>query len=46
MGIFSFLSKDKKQSLDKGLEKTRENVFSKISKAIIGKSKVDDEVLG
>ena len=45
MGIFSFLSKDKKQSLDKGLEKTRENVFSKISKAIIGKSKVDDEVL-
>ncbi len=45
MGIFSFLSKDKKQNLDKGLEKTRENVFSKISKAIIGKSKVDDEVL-
>ncbi|MDP4289808.1 MAG: signal recognition particle-docking protein FtsY [Bacteroidota bacterium] len=45
MGIFSFFSKDKKQSLDKGLEKTRESVFSKISKAIIGKSKVDDEVL-
>ena len=45
MGIFSFFSKDKKQSLDKGLEKTRESVFSKISKAIVGKSKVDDEVL-
>lgn len=45
MGIFSFFSKDKKQSLDKGLEKTRESVFSKISKAIVGKSKVDEEVL-
>jgi len=45
MGIFSFFSKDKKESLDKGLEKTRESVFSKISKAIIGKSKVDEEVL-
>ena len=45
MGIFSFFSKDKKQSLDKGLEKTRESVFSKISKAIAGKSKVDEEVL-
>jgi len=45
MGILSFFSKDKKQSLDKGLEKTRESVFSKISKAVIGKSKVDDEVL-
>lgn len=45
MGIFSFFSKDKKQSLDKGLEKTRDSVFSKISKAIVGKSKVDEEVL-
>lgn len=45
MGIFSFFSKDKKESLDKGLEKTRESVFSKISKAIVGKSKVDEEVL-
>jgi fused signal recognition particle receptor len=45
MGIFSFFSKEKKQDLDKGLEKTRESVFSKISKAIAGKSKVDDEVL-
>ncbi len=45
MGIFSFFSKDKKQNLDKGLEKTRSSVFGKISKAIAGKSKVDDEVL-
>lgn len=45
MGIFSFFSKDKKQDLDKGLEKTRQSVFSRLSKAIIGKSKVDDEVL-
>jgi len=45
MGLFSFFSKDKKESLDKGLEKTKETVFSKLSKAIIGKSRVDDEVL-
>lgn len=45
MGLFSFFSKEKKQNLDKGLEKTRENVFGKLSKAIVGKSKVDDEVL-
>jgi fused signal recognition particle receptor len=45
MGIFGFFSKEKKEKLDKGLEKTKENVFSKLSKAIIGKSKVDDEVL-
>ncbi len=45
MGIFSFFSKDKKQELDKGLEKTRSSVFGKLSKAIAGKSKVDDEVL-
>lgn len=45
MGLFSFFSKDKKEVLDKGLEKTRASVFSRISKAIIGKSKVDDEVL-
>lgn len=45
MGIFNFLSKEKKESLDKGLEKTKENFFSKIGKAIAGKSKVDDEVL-
>lgn len=45
MGIFSFFSRDKKETLDKGLSKTKENVFSKITRAIAGKSKVDDEVL-
>ncbi|MHC1774223.1 MAG: signal recognition particle-docking protein FtsY [Lentimicrobium sp.] len=45
MGIFSFFSKEKKQDLEKGLEKTKTSFFGKLSKAIIGKSKVDDEVL-
>ncbi len=47
MGLFSFFKKDKeaKEDLDKGLEKTRSSVFDRISKAIIGKSTVDDEVL-
>ncbi len=47
MGIFSFFKKNKeaKEDLDKGLEKTRTSVFDRISKAIIGKSTVDDEVL-
>lgn len=47
MGIFSFFKKDKeaKEDLNKGLEKTRTSVFDRISKAIIGKSTVDDEVL-
>lgn len=45
MGIFSFFSKDKKEVLDQGLSKTRESVFSKLSRVIVGKSKVDDEVL-
>jgi len=45
MGLFSFFTKEKKEVLDKGLEKTRTSVFSRISKAIVGKSKVDDEVL-
>jgi fused signal recognition particle receptor len=45
MGLFNFFSKDKKESLDKGLEKTKEGIFSKIAKAIIGKSVVDSEVL-
>ena len=47
MGLFSFLTrkKEQKEDLDKGLEKTKENVFSRISKAIMGKSTVDDEVL-
>jgi fused signal recognition particle receptor len=45
MGLFSFFSKDKKSELDKGLEKTRDSVFNRISKAIVGKSRVDDDVL-
>lgn len=46
MGIFSVFSKKKqKEDLDKGINKTRESVFAKISKAVAGKSKVDDEVL-
>jgi len=45
MGIFSIFSKEKKENLDRGLDKTRESVFSKISRAVVGKSKVDDEVL-
>ncbi|MEI6883383.1 MAG: signal recognition particle-docking protein FtsY [Bacteroidota bacterium] len=45
MGLFSFLSKDKKEDLDKGLEKTKTTIFSRITKAVAGKSRVDDEVL-
>ena len=47
MGLFSFFKKDKeaKEDLNKGLEKTRSSVFDRISKAIVGKSTVDDEVL-
>ena len=45
MGLFSFFSKDKKEVLDKGLEKTKSSVFSKIARAVAGKSTVDDEVL-
>ena len=45
MGFFSFFSKEKKETLDKGLSKTKESVFSKIARDVAGKSKVDDEVL-
>ncbi len=45
MGVFKIFSKDKKEKLDEGLDKTRTSVFSKLSKAVAGKSKVDDEVL-
>ncbi len=45
MGFFSFFSKEKKEKLDKGLEKTKENVFSKLGRAIAGKSRVDEDVL-
>ncbi len=45
MALFGIFSKDKKKNLDKGLSKTKESVFKKISRAVVGKSKVDDEVL-
>lgn len=45
MGLFDFFSKEKKESLDKGLEKTKQSFLSKIARTIAGKSKVDDEVL-
>lgn len=46
MGLFSIFSKkQQKEDLNKGLEMTKQSVFSKLSKAVIGKSKVDDEVL-
>jgi fused signal recognition particle receptor len=45
MGLFDFFSKEKKDTLDKGLEKSKASIFDKISKAIVGKSKVDEEVL-
>ena len=45
MGFFDLFSKKKKETLDNGLAKTKQSVFSKISRAIAGKSKVDDEVL-
>ncbi|WP_075350621.1 signal recognition particle-docking protein FtsY [Algoriphagus marinus] len=45
MGIFGFFSKDKKESLDQGLQKSNENIFSKLSKAVVGKSTVDEAVL-
>jgi fused signal recognition particle receptor len=45
MGTFGIFSKEKKETLDKGLEKTKESVFKKLSRVVAGKSKVDDEVL-
>lgn len=45
MGIFSFFTKEKKEVLDNGLSKTKQSVFSKIARAIAGKSEIDDEVL-
>lgn len=45
MGIFSFFSKEKKERLDQGLEKTKTSLFDKISKALVGKSQVDDSFL-
>lgn len=45
MGLMKIFGKNKKETLDKGLEKTRESVFGKIARAVAGKSKVDDDVL-
>lgn len=45
MAKFPFFTKENKENLDKGLEKTKESVFKKLSRAVIGKASVDDEVL-
>lgn len=45
MALFGLFNKEKKESLEKGLSKTKESVFKKLSRAVVGKSKVDDEVL-
>lgn len=45
MGIFGLFNKQKKEVLDQGLEKTKQSVFSKLTRAVAGKSKVDDDVL-
>ena len=45
MGFFSFFTKEKKEELNKGLEKSKESFFAKLAKTVVGKSKVDDEVL-
>jgi fused signal recognition particle receptor len=45
MGLFNIFSREKKERLDQGLQKTKSSIFSRISKAIAGKSSVDDEVL-
>lgn len=45
MAFFKFFTKEKKETLDSGLNKTKEGLFSKLKKAVAGKSKIDDEVL-
>ncbi len=45
MGIFDFFTKEKKETLDKGLEKSKESIFGKLSRAVVGKDTVDEEVL-
>lgn len=45
MGLFSFFSREKKETLNKGLEKTKQGFFAKLSKSLLGKSTMDDEVL-
>lgn len=45
MGFFKFFSKEKKETLDKGLERTKQGVFSKIARAVAGRSSIDDDFL-
>ena len=45
MGLFDFFSKEKKETLDKGLSKTKESVFSKLARIVAGKSQVDENIL-
>ena len=45
MALFGLFGKTKKENLNKGLEKTKESVFKKLARVVVGKSKVDDEVL-
>lgn len=45
MGLFGSFTRSKKENLDKGLAKTKESVFKKLSRAVVGKTKVDDDVL-
>jgi fused signal recognition particle receptor len=45
MGLFDFFSKSKKETLDQGLEKTKQSFFTKIARVLVGKSHVDEEVL-
>lgn len=45
MGLFGIFSREKKESLDKGLQKTKESFFGKLSRAVAGRSKVDEDVL-
>ena len=45
MGLFGLFSKKKKETLDEGLSKTKENVFSKLARAVAGRTTVDDSVL-
>ena len=45
MGFFSIFSKEKKQELNEGLQKSKESFFAKLAKTVVGKSKVDDDVL-
>ena len=45
MGLFGSFSRSKKENLNKGLAKTKESVFKKLTRAVVGKSTVDDDVL-